>query len=111
MLERRGHQVVVTTNGKEALAALQKDTYDLVLMDVQMPEMDGLAATRTIRGLEQGTGFHQQIIALTAHAMIGDRERCLEAGMDGYLTKPLSPEELDRLLASYPQRVARSAQS
>ncbi len=111
MLERRGHQVVVTTNGKEALAALQKDSYDLVLMDVQMPEMDGLAATRTIRGLEQGTGFHQQIIALTAHAMIGDRERCLEAGMDGYLTKPLSPEELDRLLASYPQRVARSAQS
>jgi CheY-like chemotaxis protein len=111
MLERRGHQVVVTTNGKEALAALQKGSYDLVLMDVQMPEMDGLAATRTIRGLEQGTGFHQQIIALTAHAMIGDRERCLKAGMDGYLTKPLRPQELDQLLASYPQRVARSAQS
>jgi two-component system sensor histidine kinase/response regulator len=93
--------VAVTTNGKEALAALQKDTYDLVLMDVQMPEMDGLEATRAIRGLEQGTGFHQQIIALTAHAMIGDRERCLEAGMDGYLTKPLRAQELDQLLASY----------
>jgi CheY-like chemotaxis protein len=111
MLETRGHQVVATTNGKEALAALQKDTYDLVLMDVQMPEMDGLEATRAIRGLEQRTGFHQQIIALTAHAMIGDRERCLEAGMDGYLTKPLRPQELDLLLASYAQREARSTQS
>ena len=111
LLEKRGHHVVVTSNGKEALAALGKDTYDLVLMDVQMPEMDGLEATRTIRGLEQGTGFHQQIIALTAHAMSGDRERCLEAGMDGYLTKPLRPQELDQLLASYPQRVARSTPS
>ena len=111
MLETRGHQVVATTNGREALAALQKDTYDLVLMDVQMPEMDGLEATRAIRGLEQRTGFHQQIIALTAHAMIGDRERCLEAGMDGYLTKPLRPQELDLLLASYAQREARSTQS
>ena len=101
LLEKRGHQVVVTSNGKEALAALQKGTYDLVLMDVQMPEMDGFEATRRIRGLEQGTGFHQQIIALTAHAVIGDRERCLEAGMDGYLTKPLRPHELDQLLESY----------
>jgi two-component system, sensor histidine kinase and response regulator len=108
MLEKRGHQVVVTLNGKEALAALQTDTYDLVLMDVQMPEMDGLEATRTIRGLEMGTGFHQRIIALTAHAMVGDRERCLEAGMDGYLTKPLRPQDLDQLLDSCPQRVAGS---
>jgi two-component system sensor histidine kinase/response regulator len=106
MLEKRRHQVVVTLNGKEALAALQKDTYDLVLMDVQMPEMDGLEATRLIRGLELGTGFHQRIIALTAHAMVGDRERCLEAGMDGYLTKPLRPQDLDQLLESYPPRVA-----
>jgi PAS domain S-box-containing protein len=108
MLEKRGHQVVVTSNGKEALAALQKGTYDLVLMDVQMPEMDGLEATRTIRGSERGTGFHQQIIALTAHAVIGDRERCLEAGMDGYLTKPLRPNELDQLLETYLHRAARS---
>ncbi len=111
MLEKRGHQVVVTLNGKEALAALQKDTYDLVLMDVQMPEMDGLEATRTIRGLELGTGFHQRIIALTAHAMVGDRERCLEAGMDGYLTKPLRPQDLDQLLDTYPQRVAGTRRS
>jgi two-component system sensor histidine kinase/response regulator len=111
LLEKRGHQVVVTSNGREALTALQKDTYDLVLMDVQMPEMDGLEATRTIRGLEEGTGFHQQIIALTAHAMVGDRERCLEAGMDGYLTKPLRPQELDQLLETYLHRAARSTQS
>jgi PAS domain S-box-containing protein len=110
LLEKRGHQVVVTSNGKEALAALQKDTYDLVLMDVQMPEMDGLEATRTIRRLEQGTEFHQPIIALTAHAMMGDRERCLEAGMDGYLTKPLRAQELDQLLETYLHRTARSAQ-
>jgi two-component system, sensor histidine kinase and response regulator len=110
LLEKRGHHVVVTSNGREALAALQKDTYDLVLMDVQMPEMDGFEATRTIRGLELGTPFHQQIIALTAHAMIGDRDRCLEAGMDGYLTKPLRPQELDQLLEGHLHRAARSTQ-
>ena len=108
LLEKRGHQVVVTTNGKEALAALQKDTYDLVLMDVQMPEMDGFEATRKIRASEEGTGFHQPIIALTAHAVIGYRERCLEAGMDGYLTKPLRPHELDQLLEAYLYPAARS---
>ena len=108
LLEKRGHQVVVTSNGKEALAALQKGSYDLVLMDVQMPEMDGFEATRRIRGSEQGTGFHQQIIALTAHAVIGDRERCLQAGMDGYLTKPLRPHELDQLLETYLHPQARS---
>jgi CheY-like chemotaxis protein len=111
LLEKRGHHVVVTSNGKEALAALQKDSYDLVLMDVQMPEMDGFEATRTIRGLELGTALHQQIIALTAHAMIGDRERCLEAGMDGYLTKPLRPQELDQLLEGYLHRAARRTES
>ena len=100
--------MVVTTNGKEALAALQKDTYDLVLMDVQMPEMDGFEATRKIRASEEGTGFHQPIIALTAHAVIGYRERCLEAGMDGYLTKPLRPHELDQLLEAYLYPAARS---
>jgi len=111
LLEKRGHQVVVTSNGKEALAALQKGTYDLVLMDVQMPEMDGLETTRTIRRSEQGTGLHQQIIALTAHAVIGDRERCLEAGMDGYLTKPLRPQELYQLLETSLRRTARSTRS
>ena len=100
LLEKRGHQVLVTTNGKEALAALEKDTFDLVLMDVQMPEMDGFEATRRIRLSEQGTAFHQRIIALTAHAMSGDGARCLEAGMDGYLTKPLGAPALDQILES-----------
>jgi PAS domain S-box-containing protein len=98
LLEKRGHQVLVTANGKEALAAMEKDMFDLVLMDVQMPEMDGLEATRKIRLSEQGTATHQRIIALTAHAMSGDRARCLEAGMDGYLTKPLGALALDQVL-------------
>ena len=98
LLEKRGHQVLVTTNGKEALAALKNDRFDLVLMDVQMPEMDGFEATRRIRLSEQGTAFHQRIIALTAYAMSGDRARCLEAGMDGYLTKPLAALALDQVL-------------
>jgi two-component system sensor histidine kinase/response regulator len=98
LLEKRGHRVLVTANGKEALAALKKDVFDLVLMDVQMPEMDGFEATRLIRLSEQGTAVRQRIIALTAHAMSGDRARCLEAGMDGYLTKPLSALALDQVL-------------
>jgi two-component system sensor histidine kinase/response regulator len=105
LLEKRGHQVLATTNGREALVALGKGTFDLVLMDVQMPEMDGFEATRTIRQAEKGTGVHRQIIALTAYAMSGDRARCLEAGMDGYLTKPLRAAELDQLLASCLQRL------
>jgi CheY-like chemotaxis protein len=104
LLEKRGHEVLVTTNGKEALAALEKGTFDLVLMDVQMPEMDGFEATRRIRLSEQGTAFHQRIIALTAYAMSGDRARCLEAGMDGYLTKPLAALALDQVLESCPKR-------
>ncbi len=98
LLEKRGHHVLVTTNGKEALAALQRDRFDLVLMDVQMPIMDGFEATRRIRLSERGTAFHQRIIALTAHAMSGDRARCLEAGMDGYLTKPLGAPALEQVL-------------
>jgi two-component system, sensor histidine kinase and response regulator len=104
LLEKRGHRVLVSTNGKEALVALKKDTFDLVLMDVQMPEMDGFEATRKIRLSEQGTAFHQRIIALTAHAMTGDRARCLEAGMDGYLTKPLGALALDQVLESCMKR-------
>jgi PAS domain S-box-containing protein len=103
LLEKQGHQVVAATTGREALAALGKENYDVVLMDVQMPDMDGFEATRTIRTMEKQTGRHQQIIALTAHAMIGDRERCLEAGMDAYLSKPISPLELDELLESCSQ--------
>jgi PAS domain S-box-containing protein len=103
LLEKQGHHVSIATTGREALVALRGENYDVVLMDVQMPDMDGFEATRTIRAMEQHTGRHQQIIALTAHAMTGDRERCLEAGMDAYLTKPFSPRELYELLKSCSQ--------
>jgi two-component system sensor histidine kinase/response regulator len=83
---------------RQALAALKKETFDLVLMDVQMPEMDGMEATAAIREEEKASGEHQMIIALTAHAMKGDREKCLSVGMDGYLTKPIRPQELDEVL-------------
>jgi len=94
MLEREGHTVAVANNGKEAVAAVESDRFDVVLMDVQMPEMDGLEATRAIRESEQLTGEHVPIIAMTAHAMKGDRERCLEAGMDEYVAKPVRMREL-----------------
>jgi two-component system sensor histidine kinase/response regulator len=84
----------VVTNGIEALAALGSSSYDVVLMDVQMPEMGGIEATRIIREREAATGHHTRIVALTAHAMAGDRERYLGAGMDGYLSKPIDPGTL-----------------
>lgn len=89
LLEKQGHVVQVANNGIEALEHLQKDTFDLVLMDVQMPELDGLEATREIRKREMSTGEHIRIVAMTAHAMDGDRERCIEAGMDDYVSKPI----------------------
>ncbi len=92
LLERRGHSAVVAENGREAIAAMEKHKFDMVLMDVQMPEMGGLEATRAIREREKSTGEHVPIVAMTAHAMQGDREHCLEAGMDGYLAKPLDPK-------------------
>ena len=101
LLEKRGHTVTVAGNGKEALAALEKNTFDLVLMDVQMPEMDGFEATAAIREKEKASGHHLPVIAMTAHAMAGDRERCLEAGMDDYITKPIRPQELSDLLKHY----------
>ena len=94
ILEKRGHSVKIAENGKEALKLLEKETFDIVLMDVQMPEMDGFAATQAIREEELKTGKHIPIIAMTAHAMVGDRERCLAAGMDQYVTKPLHVKEL-----------------
>jgi CheY-like chemotaxis protein len=94
LLTKRGHRVTIANNGLEAVAALDRDSYDLVLMDVQMPEMGGYAATAAIREKERQSGRHQRIIAMTAHAMSGDRERCLAAGMDGYLSKPLAPHTL-----------------
>jgi CheY-like chemotaxis protein len=99
-LEQRGHKVVVAGNGREAVRAWEGQPFDVVLMDVQMPEMDGLEATAQIRAREKSQGRHTPIVALTAHALQGDRERCLAAGMDGYLTKPVRTEELFQALRS-----------
>jgi CheY-like chemotaxis protein len=104
LLEKRGHRVVVAGTGLEALQAMEKGSFDLVLMDVQMPEMDGLEATAVIREREKGSGLHQPVVALTAHAMKGDREKCMAGGMDGYLSKPIRPQELDQLLEIYVAR-------
>jgi CheY-like chemotaxis protein len=93
-LQKRGHSVVVAGDGRQALAVLENQTIDMVLMDVQMPEMDGFAATAAIRQRERATGAHIPIVALTAHAMKGDRERCFAAGMDAYVSKPVRAEEL-----------------
>jgi two-component system, sensor histidine kinase and response regulator len=101
LLEKRGHRVTIANNGQEALNLLDRTSYDLVLMDVQMPLVDGLEATKLIRDRETGTGAHQPIVALTAHAVKGDEERCREAGMDGYLAKPIRPQELDAILDTY----------
>jgi two-component system, sensor histidine kinase and response regulator len=94
LLEKRGHSVVLAQNGREALEALEGRPFDIVLMDGQMPEMDGFEATRLIREKEKASGIHVPIIALTAHAMQGDKERCLAAGMDGYVSKPVKMDDL-----------------
>jgi CheY-like chemotaxis protein/signal transduction histidine kinase len=98
LLEKRGHQVVTVGDGRQALVALGRGDFDLVLMDVQMPEMDGLEATRRLREMERVSGRHVPVVALTAHAMKGDRERCLEAGMDAYVAKPIQSAELLALI-------------
>jgi CheY-like chemotaxis protein/HPt (histidine-containing phosphotransfer) domain-containing protein len=94
ILEKQGHAITVATNGREAVSALGTAMFDLVLMDVQMPEMDGFEATARIRAAEKDTGHHVPIVALTAHALKGDREACLAAGMDDYLSKPVRAVEL-----------------
>jgi len=99
ILERLGHKVQVVNNGKEALGRAQGEEFDVILMDVQMPEMDGLEATAAIRDAEAGTGKHVPIVAMTAHAMKGDREKCLSAGMDGYLSKPIRIDELKQAMS------------
>ena len=109
LLEKRGHHVVLAGNGREALAALEKENFDLVFMDLQMPEMDGFEAVAALREKEKSSGAHQPVIALTAYAMKGDQERCLAGGMDGYLSKPISPQELDEILRSYLARRLEAA--
>jgi CheY-like chemotaxis protein len=94
LLRTRSYIVEAVSNGREALAALDTRSFDIVLMDVQMPAMDGIEATGAIRAKEKVSGAHVPIIAVTAYAMLGDRERCLEAGMDGYLSKPILAHEL-----------------
>jgi len=94
LLEKRGYIVSVAGNGREALAALEKEDFDIVLMDVQMPEMDGFEATAAIRERERSRGRHTPIVAMTAHALKGDEERCLSAGMDAYVSKPIRTNEL-----------------
>jgi two-component system, sensor histidine kinase and response regulator len=97
LLGKRGHTVVIVGNGREAIAVLDEpgsDRFDLILMDVQMPDMDGFEATGIIRARETTSGAHLPIIAMTAHAMKGDKERCLAAGMDGYVSKPIQVEQL-----------------
>jgi two-component system sensor histidine kinase/response regulator len=112
LLEKRGHTVVIAGNGREALAAMGEHGsggFDLILMDVQMPDMDGFEATAIIRAREQSFGTHLPIIAMTAHAMKGDEERCLAAGMDAYVSKPFQVEHvfatIDRVLMT-PSRPA-----
>ncbi len=104
LLERRGYDVQVVASGRQALTLTEKQKFDIVLMDVQMPEMDGLEATAAIRAQGQAAGGHVPIIAMTAHAMKGDQGRCLAAGMDDYVSKPVHPQELyeaiDRLQGS-----------
>ena len=94
MLQKEGHTLTLAENGREAVRLYHLERPDLILMDVQMPELDGIGATREIRAVEESSGHHTPIIAMTAHAMSGDSERCLLAGMDAYLSKPLTNELL-----------------
>ncbi len=107
LLERLGHRVSVANNGREALDRLAEQAFDLVVMDIQMPDMDGIEATARIRAREQGSERHTPIIALTAHALKGDRERILAAGMDGYVIKPIDPKELHETIAAVLQRPSK----
>ena len=101
LLEKREHQITIAFNGREAVRHFETGEFDVVLMDVQMPELDGYGATAAIRKLEASRGTHVPIIGVTAHALKGDRERCLAAGMDGYVAKPILPKvlyaEIDRV--------------
>jgi len=107
ILENRGHRVTIAGNGAEALDALNKERFDVVLMDVQMPVLDGIQATAEIRRQELQTGAHIPIVAMTAHAMTGDREKCIAAGMDDYVSKPLKPLDLLKTIQHTVDRIAK----
>lgn len=109
ILEKMGHTSVLAQNGKVALSLATSEKFDLAFMDVQMPEMDGLAATRAIRQHEEGKGMRLPIFAMTARAMKGDRERCLESGMDGYITKPIRFGDIEKTLSDIPAAPAGPA--
>jgi signal transduction histidine kinase/ligand-binding sensor domain-containing protein/ActR/RegA family two-component response regulator len=111
LLQKWGHDVTIVGSGDEAVRAVERETFDLVLMDVQMPGMDGCEATRAIRARETPGGRRQTILAITAHAMKGDRDRCLEAGMDGYLSKPINATDLRQQIDQCLERRARAAAS
>jgi two-component system sensor histidine kinase/response regulator len=100
LLEKKGYAVTLAENGRKALERFEKQSFDVILMDVQMPEMDGFEATALIRRREKNSGRHVPIIALTAHALKGDEERCLSAGMDSYITKPIDPQRLFQAIES-----------
>jgi len=103
LLSARGHRVTIANNGQEAIDALAREPFDFVLMDLQMPVLDGLGAIRAIRASEKNTGRHVPVAAMTADAMVGDRERCLSAGMDDYISKPIRPDELFRIIEKFAQ--------
>jgi two-component system, sensor histidine kinase and response regulator len=109
LLSKRGHDVTLAETGRQAIEALERDRFDVVLMDVQMPDMDGLEATAEIRRREATTGEHMRIVAMTAHAMNGDRDRCLRAGMDGYLSKPVNPAMLYAVVEEASQHTEHAA--
>jgi CheY-like chemotaxis protein len=110
LLEKRGHSVVLAQNGREALEALEKQQFAVVLMDIQMPEMGGFEATKLIREKEKASGTHVPIIALTAHAMQGDKDRCLACGMDGYVSKPINIEEVFSVIEEVAPGIARHSE-
>jgi CheY-like chemotaxis protein len=110
LLAKQGHSVVVVADGREAIDAVERESFDLVLMDIQMPDMDGFEATERIRARERITNMRIPIVAMTAHAMTGDREKCLAAGMEAYISKPIRRAELIEVIASVTDR-ARSLRS
>ena len=106
LLQKRGYHVTVVADGRQAVDAYRRERFDVVLMDVQMPEMDGLEALQAIRTIERSSGLRTPVIAVTAHAMAEDRDRCEAAGMDAYLTKPLNST---RLFSTIDELLARAA--